>query len=400
MKKFFALLIAVAMIAVLGVPAFADNAEPIFNTVFTRVENDPTVEYDEWEIPYNVWTPMADNAPIAVGETVTMLLTYNVPASVEGYSERLLGSIEYLTEISGIDEIELVEAMGCDPLLNCDYEIGICVPVPGEYANIEHEGTTLKVMAELGSTVSVVVRGVATADHVTGSMDVTIGQHSFPAYFYEKVVEKTGEGSYNVHWSDVMLVQKRSVEFRPGNIFVGLNNHYYRMLDEQGDIQQFVPVDENFEDNGDPIGHSDGNFDTLADIFAEVSDLFGIYAYEMNFTDESFLGEGEHYTFEYPYDFGANGDVEPTEEPAPAEPTEEPAPAEPTEEPAPADPTEEPAPAEPTEEPAPADPTEAPAEPTPAPAPVPGTGTISLAVIGIAAAVSGAAVCFTRRKEN
>ena len=98
MKKFFALLIAVAMIAVLGVPAFADNAEPIFNTVFTRVENDPTVEYDEWEIPYNVWTPMADNAPIAVGETVTMLLTYNVPASVEGYSERLLGSIEYLTE--------------------------------------------------------------------------------------------------------------------------------------------------------------------------------------------------------------------------------------------------------------------------------------------------------------
>ena len=402
MKKFFALLIAFAMIAALGVPALASNADPVFNTVFTRVENDPTVEYDEWEIPYNVWTPMADNAPIAVGDTVTMQLTYSVPASVEGYSERLLGSIEYLTEIGGIDEIELVEAWGCAPLLNCDYEIGICVPVPGEYANIEHEGTTLKVMAELGSTVSVVVRGTATADHVTGSMDVTVGQYHFPAYFYEKVVEKTGEGSYNVHWSDFMLVQKRSVEFRPGNIFVGLNNHYYRMIDEQGDIQQFVPVDENFEDNGDPIGHSDGNFDTLADIFAEVSDLFGIYAYEMNFTDESFLGEGEHYTYEYPYDFGANGDAEPTEEPAPADPTEEPAPADPTEAPAPADPTEEPAPADPTEEPAPADPTEAPApaDPTSAPAPVPGTGTISFAVLGIAAAISGAAVCFSRRKDS
>ena len=398
MKKFFALFIAIALVASLGVPAFADNAEPVFNTVFTRVENDPTVEYDEWEIPYNVWTPVADNAPIAVGDTVTMLLTYTVPASVEGYSERLLGSIEFLTEISGIDEIELVEAYGCDPLLDCDYEIGICVPVPGEYANIFHEGTTLKVMAELGSTVSVVVRGTATADHVTGSMSVTIGQCSFPAYFYEKIVDKNGEGCYNLHWSDFMLVQKRSVEFRPGNIFVGLNNHYYRMIDEQGDIQQFVPVNENFEDNGDPIGHSDGNFDTLADIFAVASDLFGIYAYEMNFTDETFLGEGEHYTFEYPYDFGANGDAEPTEAPAdpteaPADPTE--APADPTE--APADPTE--APAEPTE--APAEPTEAPAEPTAAPVPpAPSTGTISLAFVGIASAACGAAALFSRKKND
>lgn len=392
MKKIFALLIAFAMIAALGVPAFADNAEPIFNTVFTRVENEPTVEYDEWEIPYNVWTPMENSAPVAIGDTVTMQLTYAVPASVEGYSERLLGSIEYLTEISGIDEIELVEAIGCDPLLNCDYEIGICVPVPGEYANIEHEGTTLKVMAELGSTVSVIVRGVATADHVTGSLDVTVGQRSFPAYFYEKIVDKNGEGSYNVHWSDFMLVQKRSVEFRPGNMFVALNNHYHRMETDGSAPTAFIPVDENFADCGDPLAADSELFATLSDIFATVHELFGIGYDQASFTDADFIGEGEHYTFEYPYDFGANGDAEPTEEPAPAEPTEEPAPAEPT---------EEPAPAEPTEEPAPAEPTEAPAEPTPAPVPpVPSTGTISLAVLGIAAAVSGAAVCFSRRKNS
>ncbi len=389
MKKFFTLLIAFAMIAALGAPAFADNAEPIFNTVFTRVENEPTVEYDEWEIPYNVWTPMENSAPIAVGDTVTMVLTYTVPANVEGYSERLLGSVEYLTEISGIDEIELVEAMGCDPLLNCDYEIGICVPVPGEYANITHEGTMLKVMAELGSTVSVVVRGVATADHITGSMNVTIGQRSFPAYFYEKVVDKKDEGIYNVHWSDFMLVQKRSVEFRPGNMFVALNNHYHRMETDGSAPTAFIPVDENFADCGDPIAADSELFAALSDIFATVHELFGIGYDQVSFTDADFIGEGEHYTYEYPYDFGANGDAEPTEEPA-----------EPTEEPAPAEPTEEPAPAEPTEEPAPAEPTDAPAEPTPAPAPVPATGTISLAVLGIAAAVSGAAVCFSRRKNS
>lgn len=347
MKKIISLLIAVAMIAVLGVPALASEQLPIFGTEFVRVENEPTVEYDEWEIPYNVWTPVAENTAIAVGDTVTMVLTYAVPAEVEGYDARLVGSIEYLTEIEGIDEIELVEAYGCDPRLNCDYEIGICVPVPGEYANIEHDGTTLKVMAELGSNVTVVVRGTATADHVIGSMNVTIGQRSFPAYFYEKVVDKTGEGSYNVHWSDFTAVQKRSVECRPDNIFVGLNNHYYRMAAGRG-ASAFIPVDENFEDCGDAIDNGSELFATLSDIFETVHAEFGIDYNQVSFTDEDFIGSGEHYSFEYPYDFGANGDAEPTEEPAPADPTEEPAPADPTDEPAPADPTEEPAPAEPT----------------------------------------------------
>ncbi len=401
MKKFLSLLIAFAMIAALGIPAFASEQAPIFETAFVRVENDPTVEYDEWEVPYNVWTPMAANAPIAVGDTVTMVLSYAVPASVEGYSEQLLGSIEYITEINGIDEIQLVEATGCDPLLNCDYEIGICVPVPGEYANITHEGTTLRVMAQLGRTVSVVVRGTATADHVTGSMSVTIGQHEFPATFYEKIVERTGEGCYNVHWSDFMLVQKRAVELRPGSIFVALNNHYFRMELEGGAPSSFIPVDNNFEEwGGDPIIDPESTtFQSLSDIFSVVHETFGIEYDQQSFTDEDFIGSGEHYTFEYPYNFGANGEPEPTQ--APAEPTDAPveptqAPAEPTD--APAEPTE--APAEPTD--APVEPTQAPAEPTaaPTPVPVPATGTISLAFAGIAAAVSGAAVLFSRRKKN
>ena len=386
MKKIISMLIAIAMVAALCVPALASESAPIFSTAFVRVENTPTVAHDEWDIPYNVWTPVANNAPVAIGDTVTMVLTYTVPAEVAGYDSRLLGSIEYLTTIAGIDEIELVEAMGCNPLLNCDYEIGICVPVPGEYANITHEGTTLKVMAELGSTVSVVVRGIATAEHVTGSMNVTIGQHTFPAYFYEKVVDKKAEGCYNVHWSDLLLVQKRSVEFRPGNIFVGLNNHYYRMHPDQGAPDWFIPVDENFEDNGDPISPIDDNADlflTLNSILSEAMQLFNFNPHSTMFTDETFIGSGEHFTFEYPYDFGANGDADPTE--APAEPTE--APAEPTE-----------APTEPTD--APVNPTEAPAEPTGEPVPVPPTGTISLAVLGVASAVSGAAVLFSRRKNG
>ena len=386
MKKFFALLIAFAMIAALGVPAFAYDGDPIFDTVFTRVENEPTVEYDEWEIPYNVWTPMENSAPVAIGDTVTMRISYTVPSETEDFDERAFGSIEYMLHVDGIDELELVEAMGCDPLLDCDYEIGICVPVPGEYANIFHEGNNLMIMAEPGSTVSVVVRGVATSEQIHNRLDVRVGQYHFPAYFYEKVVDKKDEGIYNVHWSDFMLVQKRSVEFRPGNMFVALNNHYHRMETDGSAPTAFIPVDENFADCGEPLAADSELFATLTDIFATVHELFDIDYDQTSFTDADFIGSGDYAPFWFSFTFGTDEDAEPTE-----------APVDPTEAPAPADPTEAPAPADPTEAPAPADPTEA---PSPAPAPVPGTGTISLAVLGIAAAVSGAAVCFSRRKAS
>ena len=156
----------------------------------------------------------------------------------------------------------------------------------------------------------------------------------------------------------------------------------------------FIPVDENFADCGEPIAAGSDLFATLSDIFATVHGLFGIGYDQVSFTDADFIGEGEHYTFEYPYDFGANG--EPVVTNPPAEPTE--APADPTD--TPADPTD--APAEPTA--APADPTAAPADPTAAPTgspvPVPATGTISLAILGIVAAASGAAALFSRRKDG
>ncbi len=184
MKKIFALVIAIALTLALAVPALADGEDAaVFGTELNLVANDPTVEYDEWDVPYNVWNVIPADTKLNVGDTVTLALSYTVPAAVEGYSERMLSSIEYLTSVEGIDGLTLVEAQGCPGKMQCDYEHGYCMPIPGEYSNVAVEGNVCTVMAELDSDVTVILRGTLTAETVVGSTSVTIGQYRFPAQF-------------------------------------------------------------------------------------------------------------------------------------------------------------------------------------------------------------------------
>lgn len=122
--------------------------------------------------------------------------------------------------------------------MQCDYEHGYCMPIPGEYSNVAVEGNVCTVMAELDSDVTVILRGTLTAETVVGSTSVTIGQYRFPAQFSLGTVDKSeanGLPAYNMHRSDFDLVQKRAVEVRADEtgsyaIFAGLNNHYYRVV--------------------------------------------------------------------------------------------------------------------------------------------------------------------------
>ena len=364
MKKLLTALIALALVFAMAVPALAHKDAPIFNASFHLVDNEPTVEYDEWDIPYNVWNAIPDDTAIHAGDTVTMVLNYTVPETVDGYDERLAASIEFITSIEGVSDLTLVEAQGCPGKLECDYDIGICYPIAGEYANVELNGNELKVMAELNSSVAVVVRGTADADRITGSTDVTIGQYRFPAQFSLCTVDKAnanGYPSYNAHWSDFALVQKRAVEFRTEDgenytMFAAKNNHYYRYVPEGKSIGEFIPVDENFADNGEPLSHEDEMYQNLSDILTNVIEFFSLSFEQTAFADSDFIGEGEHYTFSYPFEFGSD-------EPAPTD-----APV-----------TEEPAP---TEDPG-----------------TPPTGAISLSFIG-AAVIAGGAAVLVRRKND
>lgn len=131
MKKIFALVIAIALTLALAVPALADGEDAaVFGTELNLVANDPTVEYDEWDVPYNVWNVIPADTKLNVGDTVTLALSYTVPAAVEGYSERMLSSIEYLTSVEGIDGLTLVEAQGCPAKCSVTMNTVIACPSP------------------------------------------------------------------------------------------------------------------------------------------------------------------------------------------------------------------------------------------------------------------------------
>lgn len=361
MKKIFALVIAIALTLALAVPAFADGDEAaVFNTELNLVANDPSVEYDEWDVPYNVWNVIPADTKLNVGDTVTFALSYTVPATVEGYSERMLSSIEYLTSIEGVDGLTLVEAQGCPGKMQCDYELGYCMPVAGEYSNVTVENGICTVMAELDSDVTVILRGTLTAETVTGSTSVTIGQYRFPAQFSIGTVDKSeanGLAAYNMHRSDFTLVQKRAVEVRANEegvyeLFAGLNNHYYRVVANDTAIEAFIPVDEDFADDDEAIADEE-RIAILTSIVDEYKDFFGFTYTQAEFTDATFIGDGAHETFELSFTLGGNGAPAPTAEPAP----------------------------------------------TPTPAPVPATGAVSLAIVGILSLVGGAAVLSGRKQK-
>lgn len=370
MKKIISMLIAVLMISALCVPALAGSSvreeTGIFDTAFTLVYNEPNIEYDEWGVPYNVWVPSTE--PYAAGDTVTFTLTYTIPETIEEYDPKLLGSIEFITSYEGLAELELVEAFGCPQKVICDYELGFCMPVPGEYANITVADGVCTVMAQLGSTVEVVLRGVATADEVTCNADITIGQYRFPAQYMigDSVVtlEKPEDGCYKASRSDFFLVQKRSVVYINNeaglvDMFAGLNNHYYRAVAGDHVIEQFIPVDDDFVDCGEPIDPESSTFATLTSIMEEYKELFGICYCGAALTDESFFDASLSKTFNVTSVLGS----EPEATPVPEEPTPEPG------------------------------------EPSPTPiAPI--TGAISLTAIGVVSILSGAGLMFARRKED
>lgn len=371
MKKLLSVIMIAVLTLALCVPALAENEPDRFNTDVYLVNNEPTIENDEWGVPYNVWTPKTD--AIVIGQPVTVVLSYNVAESVDDIDATLLGSIEYLVSFTGIEGIELVEAVGCPTKMNCDYDLGVCVPVWGEYSNVEIENDVLRVMAELDSDVQVIVRGTATAETLGATADVTIGQYTFPAQFNISNsvadVEKRADGFYNIHRSDFTLVQKRDLALVNNamggcDMYAAINGHYYSVLVENAAIVGFVPVEFDEEDSffyevGDPIDSSDELYATLTNIVDEYKDFFG-FGYDISSVDDSmFLANAEDIVA-FSSDFVLEVSEAPVETTAPVE-------------------------------------SENPADPS---NPIPGTGSVALVGVGIAALVSGAGIALSRSKEN
>lgn len=394
MKKILAVTVAVLLIFS-AVPALAfsgfDNApdmptigeleENLMNGYVFRVDNEPEVETTPWGENYYNWNAIPDDTPIAVGDKVTLWCVYEIPtppgsAAEEFYASygidmEALSSIELKYTFRGMKDIEIVDAEGLDPNFECDYDAGFCYPLPG-YGNASVKGNELTVFGNYGSNYSgdgvmIIIQGTATAEIVECDYSFILGQYELPAHFSVGKLAEC-EGGYYIYEKDTMNVQIRGMKFLAedghfSGYYVCLNDHDY-IRNEDGSV--FTSVE-------DPsVVITEGKaFDGLTLAYETFMGFFGFTDDGINdvLVDSVFLDGCE------PVGYGVDTYVFGTEsgEPDPTEPVE------------PTDPSE------------PTDPTD-PSEPI-APAP-PSTGTISLAVIGAIAIISGAgAVCF-RRKED
>lgn len=324
MKKFIAILTAALMLAA-AVPAFAftgfdeepempvvsSASEEFFPVTVTRMENEPVVIEPEhpWEEPVNEWVPMEEETPFAAGDTVTFACEIAVPETIEGFDEEALSSIEAKFDFSGVDEMEIVDAINAERNVVCDFEIGICYPMPG-YGNVSIEEGCVVIDALLNKTVTVIVQGTASSESVSCGSTVTIGQYELPAHFSVGKLAYE-EDCYFIYYKDTVNVQMRGMKFfAEDGVFdhylVYFNNHDYVREEDDGTVVYF---EEGHEDDfifeGEVFDALELAYDTYMGFFGFTDDDIGDVM-----TDSVFLYGCEPVRFETEFTFGA-GEEEP-----------------------------------------------------------------------------------------
>ncbi len=317
MKRILSIVLAAMLLftvsASTSVLADSSAKQKIFDLSLELLNNEPTTAEDEYGDEYNVWEVIDSNTVLKVGDTVTFRLSYAIPEAIDGFTAEELECIEFLITANGVDELEVVEASGCDPKFECDYEAGFCRPLEG-YGNVSVDGNICTVYDTVDANVSIVFTGKVSAKDAGLDIKVTIGQYRFPAIFSVGTVTKEeigGAPTYNVHRSSTSPVQKRAMEFRNGMGYVGLNNHYY-ILEMDEDLHMFTEVDADFNPTDNVVcAELDETIGAaLLDIYTEYTTFFNITSFaEVN--DETFLGGYNHSTSDVSFTLGGSADVDP-----------------------------------------------------------------------------------------
>ncbi len=371
MKRYAALFIAALMLLMSipalavtgfvsdpGLPEIKDSSAPIFTAEIRRVEDEPEVSEDEWGDEVFTWVYMDNAEPIAAGDTVTVACEVSVPAEYGNiYDAEPLEALEALFTFEGLDNIELVDATGCERNTECDFEHGYCQLMPG-YADAFIEGDTLTVNAHVGKSMQVIISGTATAEQVNCGIVTTMGQYRLPAHFTCGKLVKEGN-TYYAYYKDIHAVQIRGMKFVAENghiadMLVCFNGHdYHRVLNTRGEYKYVEVVDGEETDN---VVTEGVKYDALELAYATYMDFFGFTADNESdvLTDGVFLYGSEVVRYSDTAQLGG-GEPEPSEEPAP---------------------TDEPSPVAP-----------------------PKTGAVSLTALGIVAVVSGAATVMGKRRK-
>ncbi|MBQ3850453.1 MAG: hypothetical protein II747_08395 [Clostridia bacterium] len=358
-----------------AMPSISETENAFFPVEVKRMKNEPEESSTPWGETTYTFIPMDADAPIAVGDAITFECDFDVPATIEGFSDEELNAIEMTFDFAGVKDLEIVTADGLDPASDCDYEEGFCYPIPG-YENGNAEGSKLVIDAKLGSSVKVVVRGIATAANVDCENTVIIGQYKLPTHYSVGKVLREDDYVY-AYIKDVQHVQIRGMKFFDNNgtfdhYYVCLNKHdFVRSVEERSVKYVEVGNEENVITNGEKFEALENAYNTYMDFFGFKDDGVADVL-----TESVFLCGSEPVKFVQSFEFGSDEPVEVTEEPI--EPTDKPV-----------DPTESTEPAKPT------------AQPTSAPVPKPPvTGAVSVAGLGILAVAAGAGIVMFRKKNN
>ena len=289
MKKILAIVIAAALMLA-AIPAFAftgfdtdpeapvlqHSDEQFFPVEINRVENEPEVSENEWGEQVNTWIPMDNGAAIAAGDTVTVCCEFTVPETIEGFEAEALSQIEVMFEFTGLDDADIIDAVGLDANYTCDYDAGYCYPLPG-YGNAVMEEGVLVVLAHLGTTVKVIVQGVASDTEVECQNYEIIGQFAIPASFsVGKLVKE--DGGWYVYYKDLFNAQIRGMKyFAEDGVFdhyyVCLNEHdYIRSVELRGVVYTEVGNDENVITEGPKFDALELAYNTYMDFFGFTDD--------------------------------------------------------------------------------------------------------------------------------
>lgn len=391
MKKLISICTAVLLLlAALPVFAFTGYDEeppmpdaelvltPFFDFEIVRVENEPQIAESEWGEEYYEWIPM-DDTQAEAGETVTYALEYSVPATIEGFTEEELQQITVIATLNGIELTEIVDATGLEINLDCDYETGLCLPMPG-YANAYLTDTgVLVIEPKLNTTVQIIVQGTANGANAKCIVLEAVGQTSLPTHYSIGKVEPI-EGGYYVYKKDIAAVQIRGMKFFAEE---GLYDHYYVCLNDIDYIRSADTKGTTYTSVEDPsVVITEGTkFQALERAYNDIMGFFEFTDDDIHdvLTDSVFLVGSEPESCFFTIDLF-------TEEGEPVDPTE---PVEPTE---PAEPTEPTEPSEPAEP----EPTDMPPEPIAPPV----TGAASLAFLGVLSVAAGAAVIALRKRNK
>ena len=119
MKRVSIFILAIALTLCLCMPAMAISgvdepappeapaalAQGTFDAGLTLVGNTPTVEEDDDFNEVNVWTEVDEKTEYKVGDEVTFILYYNIPAAPDGFTEEELANIMFTITSKGLKDV-------------------------------------------------------------------------------------------------------------------------------------------------------------------------------------------------------------------------------------------------------------------------------------------------------